>query len=78
MKLTVFFFLNQRTKIHSFTGKMVCQMFRIIWTNNSKWFDALKYNIFARKCFMVTSSFRDHVNTAQADIQEDDCIFLQN
>ena len=38
--ITVFFLQDYRTKIHSWTGQMVCQMFEIIWSVSSKWFGA--------------------------------------
>ena len=53
---------------------MACHMLRIIWTNSSWWFGALKYNIFPKKYFVVTSSYSDHVTTAAADIHKDNSI----
>ena len=52
-KITVFFVQNYRTKIHSWTDQMVCQMFEIIWSVSSRWFGALKSNIFPKKRFVV-------------------------
>ena len=73
-KITVFFLQNEITKFLSPSGQMVCHMLRIIWSVSSRWFGALKYNIFPRKCFVVTSSYSDHVTTAAADIDEDNSI----
>ena len=41
-KITVFFLQNYRTKLHSWTGQIVCHMFKIIWSVSSRWFGACK------------------------------------
>ena len=63
-KITVFFLQNQRTKIHSWTGQMVCHMFEIIWSVSSRWFGACKQNIFPGKRFVVRWSHSDFLTTA--------------
>ena len=63
-KITVFFLQNYSTKIHSWTGQIVCHMFKIIWSVSSRWFGACKSNIFARKRFVVGWSLSDFLTTA--------------
>ena len=63
-KITVFFLQNYRTKIHSWTGQMLCHMFKIIWSVSSSWFGAWKWNIFPRKRFVVRWSHSDFLTTA--------------
>ena len=59
----VFSFENLSTKIHSLTGPMLCQMLRTICNGSSCFLFSLKYHILHRKCFVVTSSYSDHVTT---------------
>ena len=62
-QITVFFVQNHRTKIHSWTGQMVCHMFKIIWTVSSRWFGHCKQNVFPRKRFVVRWSHSDFSTT---------------
>ena len=60
----VFSFENLSTKIHSFTGPMICHMLRTIFNGSSCFLFALKYHILPQKCFVFRLSYRDYVTTA--------------
>ena len=60
----VFCFENLSVEIHSLTAPMVSHMLRTIGNGSSCFLFALKFHILPRICFVVTSSYSDHVTTA--------------
>ena len=54
---------NLRTKIHSLTVPMLWHMLRTICNGSSCFLFPLKHHILPRICFVVTSSYSDHVTT---------------
>ena len=63
-KKDVFCFENSNVKIHCLTAPMVSYMLRTIGNGSSCFLYTSKYHILPRKCFLVTSSYSDHVTTA--------------
>ena len=66
----VFCFENLSVKLHSLTAPMVYHMLRTISDGSSFFLFALKYHILPRKCFVVTSSYSDHVTTAGLSLKK--------